>query len=92
MYHGLMKTRLTDIERVLELNGWIDSDEHVGLRTRARLTQEFIATATGVSKGCISRYESGLRRPAGRTALAYHRVLRRLADAEAQAEAKVARC
>lgn len=73
---------LSTIERILELNAWIDSGEHVGKRRRNRVPQKVMARTVGVSQGCVSKWENGRTRPAGEQALAYHRALRAIADAE----------
>ena len=78
--------RVTTVEALIELYSWMDSDLHVKLRTRARIPQQAIADDTGVTKGCVTRWERGQRRPSGKTALAYYRTLRRLAEAEAKLE------
>jgi DNA-binding transcriptional regulator YiaG len=73
---------LSTIERLLELNAWIDSDEHLRLRKHNRVPQKVIAKTVGVSQGCVSKWETKRTRPAGEQALAYHRALRAIADAE----------
>ena len=81
-----MTRRWTDLERVLDLNRIMGSGEHVALRVRNRVPQAVLADTIGVSHGCISRYEALTRRPTGRVAVAYHKALRQLAEAEAESE------
>lgn len=80
-YHEHMQ-RLTNIDSLLELRSWMDSGRHVQLRKTAGIPQRAIADDVGVTKGCVTRWERLQRRPSGRDALAYHRVLRRLAEVE----------
>lgn len=86
-YHERMK-RLTTIDALLELRSWMDSGRHVELRKGAGIPQRAIADDVGVTKGCVTRWERLQRHPSGRDALAYHRVLRRLAEAEAARSAR----
>lgn len=76
--------RLSTTEALLELGKWIDSDRHVALRVNAGIPQRAIADDCRVTKGCVTRWEARQRRPTGRAALAYHRTLRILADAESE--------
>ena len=76
--------RLTNTEALLELGSWMDSGRHVQLRKGAHIPTQAIADDVGVTKGCVTRWELLQRRPSGRAALAYHRVLSRLAQAEAR--------
>ena len=48
------------------------------IRTAAGLSQAEVASALGVSAACISRWESGDRRPRGPAAIAYGRLLQDL--------------
>jgi DNA-binding transcriptional regulator YiaG len=82
-----MEKRWTNLERVLDLNRLMDKGEHVALRVRNHVPQAVIADTIGVSHGCISRYEALSRRPTGRVAVAYHRALCAIAEAEAKSEA-----
>ena len=79
---------LTNTEALLELNSWMESGRHVDLRNWAHLPTRAIAEDVGVTKGCVTRWERMQRRPSGRTALAYHKVLRPLAEAEARESAR----
>ena len=49
------------------------------LRNRSGLTQADVASAIGVERPTVSRWESGLRTPRGRHADAYAELLRALA-------------
>jgi DNA-binding XRE family transcriptional regulator len=54
-------------------------------RLQAGLTQQEVANAVGVTKGCVARWERGETRPRGRAALAYANLLDALeAAAEVQ--------
>jgi len=48
------------------------------LRKQAHLSQADIAATVGVTTSCISRWESGERRPHGPAAVRWVRLLRRL--------------
>lgn len=50
------------------------------LRVAAGLSQSELARACDVSEGAIHRWETGTRRPTGKRAIAYGRVLREIAD------------
>lgn len=80
--------RPTDTERILELCLWMSTDYHRQLRERSPLSQQDIAHECEVTQSAVARWESNERRPRGRAAVAYHKVLSRLADAEAARAAK----
>ena len=48
------------------------------IREDAGLTQEDVATALGVSRAIVSRWEAGLRRPPGRRLTDYAQLLKEL--------------
>ena len=80
--------RLSTAERLLELSAWIDSGYHRELRERSPLSQGNVAEDCHVTQSAVARWESKERRPRGQAALAYHRTLSRLAEAEAAQAAK----
>lgn len=75
----------TTVERLIELNAWLDSGFHVELRKRADIPQGAIANDVGVTQGCVSKWEAGTKRPTGPRAVAYHRTLRKILDAKERA-------
>lgn len=70
-------------DRVTEVCDWINSGRARELRESAGLTQGEVARDCEVTQVAVLRWERGERRPRGRNALAYHRVLARLAAREA---------
>lgn len=73
------------MERLIELNAWLDSGYHVELRKRAGIPQGAIAKDVGVTQGCVSKWEAAHKRPTGSRAVAYHRTLRKIFDAKESA-------
>lgn len=80
--------RLSTAERLLELSAWMDSGYHRELRERSPLSQGNIATDCHVTQSAVARWEANERRPRGQAALAYHKVLSQLAEAEAALSAR----
>lgn len=74
--------RLSVTDRVLEVCEWIETGRARELRERAGLTQKEVAESCEVTQAAVFRWERNERRPRGRNALAYHRVLSRLAARE----------
>jgi DNA-binding transcriptional regulator YiaG len=71
------------VDRLLELATWTAAGYHRELRDRSPLSQTDVATACGVTQTAVARWERGERRPRGRAAEEYHKILARLAEAEA---------
>lgn len=82
--------RLTTAERILQLCEWMSTDYHRELRERSPLSQSIVADECHVTQSAVARWEANERRPRGRAALAYHRVLARLAEAEARSDSEAA--
>jgi DNA-binding transcriptional regulator YiaG len=68
---------LTEVRRLLS------SGEARRTRTASGLSLSEVAGVVGVSTAAISRWETGDRRPTGRAALAYGRLLARLEETTA---------
>lgn len=75
--------RQSNVDRVAEVCDWIRTGRARELRERSGLTQSAIAGDCGVTNAAVTRWERNERRPSTRNALAYHRVLSRLAAREA---------
>ena len=75
--------RPTKADRVLQLSEWMLSGYHRELRERSPLSQLDVAETCEVTQSAVARWEHNKRRPRGRAAEAYHRILARLAAAEA---------
>jgi DNA-binding transcriptional regulator YiaG len=58
------------------------SGEARRIRVDSGLSESEIAAAVGVSTAAISRWETALRRPTGRAALAYRRLLVKLMESQ----------
>jgi DNA-binding XRE family transcriptional regulator len=76
--------RTRDVERTLELRSWIVTGRARQLRVNAGISQAAIGDKIGVAAATVLRWEKG-RVPRGRNAREYHKVLTRLAKAEAGA-------
>jgi len=50
------------------------------VRRAAGISQGELAAAVGVTPACVSRWEAGIRRPRGASAIRYAEVLARLAE------------
>jgi DNA-binding XRE family transcriptional regulator len=68
-----------EVVLLMEARDMACSGRAARLRAAAGVSQADLAAAVGVSASCVSRWEAGDRRPGGRTAPAYARVLRRIA-------------
>jgi DNA-binding transcriptional regulator YiaG len=73
----------TDAERVLELREMITSGRARALRVSAGLSQAVTARTLDVDVVTLLRWEKGRSSPRGRNAREYHKLLTRLAKAEA---------
>lgn len=71
--------RLSAAERVAEVYRWIESGHARELRISSGLSQSELARSCEVTPGAVLRWERNERRPRGRNATAYHRVLSGLA-------------
>ena len=74
--------RQSNADRVAEVSDWIRTGRARRLREQYDLTQGAIASDCGVTAAAVTRWELRERRPSTRNALAYHRVLSRLASRE----------
>lgn len=71
---------VTEITLLMEAREAAQSGRAARLRSAAGLSQREVARAVGVTAGCITRWESGERRPTGQMAVEYGRVLREIAE------------
>ncbi len=71
--------RTITVDRIAELCDWISSGYARELREANHLSQAEVARDVGVTHVAVMRWEKGERRPRGRNALAYHKVLSVLA-------------
>lgn len=69
-----------DLELLIEVRQAIASGRAARLRELAGLSQQEVAELVGVTPAAISRWEADDRRPTGGRAIAYARVLRRIAE------------
>lgn len=81
--------RLSTADRILELCQWQESGYVRELRVRGPLSQREIAEDCGVTQSAVARWEMNERRPRGRPAIIYHKILTRLAAEDARANAEV---
>jgi len=70
----------TEISLLMEAREAALSGRAARLRRAAGLSQREVARAVGVTAGCITRWENGERRPTGKVAVEYGRVLREIAE------------
>jgi DNA-binding transcriptional regulator YiaG len=70
--------RPADISALAWVREACTSGEAKSLRVTAKLTQEEVASACGVSHSAVCLWESGRRVPGGDRALAYARLLQKL--------------
>ncbi|HZU54822.1 MAG TPA: helix-turn-helix domain-containing protein [Actinocrinis sp.] len=74
--------RLSTADRVLEVTEWIRTGEARERRIRSGLSQSEVAASCDASPTAVLRWERGERRPRGRYAVAYHKVLEQLGARE----------
>lgn len=70
--------KFTDIDNLIWLSDALQSGRTRELRLRAHQSQESLALLVGSSAAAVSLWEGGHRRPRGKRALRYARVLRQI--------------
>jgi len=76
-----------ELELLIEVRAAVQGGRAARVRELAGLSQAEVAALVGVTPAAISRWEAGERRPTGPRAVAYGRVLRRIATGLAGAPA-----
>ena len=77
--HTVFGMRATPPDKIAQLQKWLRDGTAVRLRTEAEQSRCTIAYQLGVAETTVYRWETGRRSPRGASALAYHRILARLA-------------
>ena len=83
----LIMPRALTVDQEIELRDWIASGRALTLRTSAGLARASIARELAVADSAVWRWEHGQRIPRGDCAVRYYRVLAKLAQRAAPAEA-----
>lgn len=86
-----METVPTDLLRLADVREAAESGEARRLRLAASLSLAEVARALGVSVPTVSRWETGERRPRGKAAIRYARLLEALGTREAGGPASTSR-